>query len=191
MDRVSIRESLLKRNEIELVLKRMITGDEKWITYDNNVRKRSWSKPREASQTVAKPVLTPRKVTLSVWWDWKGIVHHELLEPGQTINSTLYCQQLMRLKPAIRKKRAEFINKKGVVFHHDNARPHISLVTQQKLRKLGWEVLMHLQYSPDLAPSDYHLFRSLKNSLNGVKLALKEACKNHLVQFFAQKYQKF
>ena len=57
------------------------------------------------------------------------------------------------------------INKKGVLFHHDNARPHISLVTQQKLRELGWEVLMHPPYNPDLAPSDYHLFRSLKNSV--------------------------
>ena len=89
MDRVSICESLLKRNEIEPFFKRMIRGDEKWITHDNNVRKRSWSKPGEASQTVAKPVLTPRKVMLSVWWDWKEIVHHELLESGQTINSTL------------------------------------------------------------------------------------------------------
>ena len=95
MDRVSICESLLKRNEIELFLKRMITGDEYWITYDNNVRKRSWLKPRDASQTVAKPVLMPRKVMLSVWWDWKGICRHKLLESGQTINSILYCQQLM------------------------------------------------------------------------------------------------
>ena len=66
MDRVSICEPLLKRNEIKQFFKRMITGDEKWITYDNNVRKRSWSKPGEASPTVAKPVLTPRKVMLSV-----------------------------------------------------------------------------------------------------------------------------
>jgi len=35
------------------------------------------------------------------------------------------------------------------------------------------------------------LFRSLQNSLNGVKLASKEACENHLKQFFDQKPQKF
>jgi len=35
------------------------------------------------------------------------------------------------------------------------------------------------------------LFRSLQNSLNGVKLASKEACENHLKQFFGQKPQKF
>ena len=108
-----------------------------------------------------------------------------LLEPGQTISSNLYCQQLMRLKQVIKEKRPELINKKGDVFHHDDARPHISLVTSQKLRELGWEVLMHPPYSPNLAPSDYHLFRSLKNSLNGVKLASKEAGENHSVQFFA------
>jgi len=60
-----------------------------------------------------------------------------------------------------------------------------------KLRGLGWEVLMHPPYSPDIAPSDYHLFRSLQNSLNGIKLASKEVYENHLKQFFDQKPQKF
>ena len=84
MDRVSNYESLLKRNEIVPFLERMITGDEKWITYDNNVRKRRWSKPGEPSQAVVKPILTQRKVMLSIWWDWKGIIYHELLKRGQT-----------------------------------------------------------------------------------------------------------
>jgi len=78
------------------------------------------------------------------------------------------------------RKRPELINRRGVIFHHNNARPHTSLMTRQKLRELGWKVLMHPPYSPDIAPSDYHLFRSLQNSLNGVKLASKEACENHL-----------
>ena len=50
-----------------------------------------------------KARIDAKKVMLSVWWDGKGIVHHELLELSQTINSTLYCQQLMRLKQAIKK----------------------------------------------------------------------------------------
>jgi len=40
LDRINICDTLLKWNEIEPFLKRMITGDEKWITYDNP-RKRS------------------------------------------------------------------------------------------------------------------------------------------------------
>ena len=54
MDRISICESLLNRNKIDPFLKRIVTGDEKWVTYDNIERKRSWSKLGEAAQTVAK-----------------------------------------------------------------------------------------------------------------------------------------
>ncbi|GFW80933.1 putative DD34D transposase [Trichonephila clavipes] len=61
MDRISIYEALAKRNEIDPFLKRMVTGDEKWVTYDNIVRKRLWSKRGEVAQTVAKPGLTSRK----------------------------------------------------------------------------------------------------------------------------------
>ncbi|GFX59929.1 histone-lysine N-methyltransferase SETMAR [Trichonephila clavipes] len=43
MDRISICEALAKQNKIDPFLKRMVTGDEKWVTYDNIVRKRSWS----------------------------------------------------------------------------------------------------------------------------------------------------
>ena len=114
-----------------------------------------------------------------------------MLQTGQTIDCNLYCQQLMRLKQAIKKKRPELINRKGVVFHHDNARPHTSLMTRQKLKELGWEVLMHPPYSPDLAPSDYHLFRSMQNHLNGFTLNSKEACENELSRFSTSKPQKF
>lgn len=48
--------------KIEPFLKRMVTGDEKWIKYDSNVLKRSWSKQGEASQTVVKLGLAPRRV---------------------------------------------------------------------------------------------------------------------------------
>jgi len=41
------------------------------------------------------------------------------------------------LKTAIEQKRPEIANRKGVVFHQDNVRPHVSLITRQKLLELG------------------------------------------------------
>ncbi|XP_011632512.1 histone-lysine N-methyltransferase SETMAR-like [Pogonomyrmex barbatus] len=90
MDRISACDSLLKRHQNESFLKRMITGDEKWIVYNNINRKRSWSKRSEAAQTIAKAGLHPKKIMLSIWWDWKGIVYYELL-PNKMIDSTKYC----------------------------------------------------------------------------------------------------
>ena len=124
MDRLNICDTLLKRNEIEPLLKRIITGDEKWVKYENIVRKRSCKERDERSQTTSKPGLMANKVMLCVWWDWKGIVHYELLTLGQTVNSVVYCEQLERLRQAIERKRPELSNRKGVVLHHDNARPH-------------------------------------------------------------------
>ena len=63
-------------------------------------------------------------------------------------------------------------------------------MTRQKLLQLGWEVLIHPLYSPDIAPSDFHLFQSLQNSLNRKNFHFREDCKRHLEQFFAQKDKK-
>ena len=79
---------------------------------------------------------------------------------------------------AIEQKRPALVNRRGIVFHQDNTRPHTSLMTRQKLREFGWEVLMHPPYSPDLAPSDYHLFLSMANALGGTNLASLEVCEN-------------
>ena len=189
--RINACDLHLKRNEFDPFLKRIITGDEKWIVYNNVVRKRSWSKRDEPPQTTSKAELHQKKIMLSVWWDWKGVVFFELLPRNQTINSDVYCRQLNKLNAAVKEKRPELVNRKGVIFHHDNATPHTSLATRQKLLRLGWEVMLHPPYSPDLAPSDYYLFRSLQNSLNGKTFNDDEAVKSHLVQFFADKDQKF
>ena len=138
-----------------------ITGDEKWVVYDNIVRKISWSKRDEPAQSTSKAHIHQKKVRLSVWWDFKGIFYFDLLLRNQTINSNVYCYQLMKLDKEIKEKRPELATRKGVIFDQDNARPHTSLVTRKKLLELGWEVMPHPPYSPDFAPSDYHLFRSL------------------------------
>ena len=39
--------------------------------------------------------------------------------------------------------------------------------TQKKLAYLGFKCLNHPPYSPDLAPSDYHLVHELKKQLKG------------------------
>ena len=124
---------------------------------------------------------------LCIWWDWKGVLYYELLPENQTINSNKYCSQLDQLKAALDKKHPELVNRKCIIFHQDTARLHVSLMTRQKLLQLGWEVLIYPPYSPHIALSDFHSFRSSQNSLNGKSVNSLEVCKRHLEQFFAQK----
>jgi len=50
---------------------------------------------------------------------------------------------------------------------HDEARPHFATQTQDLITSFKWEQIDDLPYSPDLAPSDYHLFLHLKKFLGG------------------------
>jgi len=58
-----------------------------------------------------------------------------------------------------------------VLFLHDNAPAHRRLATQKKLVYLGFQCLDHPPCSPDLAPSDYHLFSGLKKQLKGSRFS--------------------
>ena len=55
---------------------------------------------------------------------------------------------------------------------HSNAPAHLAFATQKKLAYLGFQCLDHPPYSPDLAPSDYHLFRGLRKQLKGHHFSL-------------------
>ena len=79
---------------------------------------------------------------LSVRWDWKGVVFFELLPRNQMINSNVYCRHLNKLNASVKEKRPELVNCKGVIFQHDNPKPHTSLVTRIKIIKasLGIDV---------------------------------------------------
>jgi len=53
------------------------------------------------------------------------------------------------------------------LLQHGNARPHTSLKTVEHTVNLGWTVIPHPPYGPDLAPSDFHLFGLMKDGTRG------------------------
>jgi hypothetical protein len=70
-----------------------------------------------------------------------------------------------------------------VCLQRDNARPHTARRTAKQIQDLKLEVLPHLPYSPDLAPSDFHLFWPLKDALRGRHFrSVKEAVHDWLAQ---------
>ena len=102
----------------------------------------------------------------TVFWDAEGLILAEFLEPGQTITAARYVQTLHKLCRAMRDKRPGL----NIIILHDNAH-----LTSETIDKMGWEVLPHPSYSPDLAPSDYHLFEFVKDQLCGQHYETTEA----------------
>ncbi|KAL7723955.1 hypothetical protein ACLKA6_019947 [Drosophila palustris] len=160
---------MFTRNKSEF-LRRYITMDETWIhhfTPESNRQSTEWHAAGESRPKRPKTQQLAGKVMASVFWDAHGIIFIDYLQKGQTINSDYYMALLERLKAEIAKKRPHMAKKK-VLFHQDNAPCHKSMKTMAKLNELGFELLPHPPYSPDLAPSDYWLFADLKKMLRDV-----------------------
>lgn len=191
IQRSTISSSLLLRNNREPFLDRIITGDEKWVLYVNIRKRKQWLNRGQTPLPTPKDGIHPKKIMLCIWWDMRGVVHWEFLDSNLTITADIYCQQLDRLHQELLHNRPSLINRKGVILQVDNARPHIARKTQQKIHQLGWEVLPHPPYSPDMAPSDYHLFRSLQHYLSEKVFCNEEDIKTHISSFIGSKTPDF
>ena len=105
------------------------------------------------------------KVMLVVFFDRKGIVHHEFVPCGQMVNKLLYQEVLACLRDAVHRKRPELWENQTWMLHHDNAPAHASLLICSYLAKYQTSVVPHPPYSPDLDPADFFQFPKLKTTL--------------------------
>ncbi len=190
--RISICNSLLSRFPRQKFLREIITGDEKWVVYEDHTRKYQWIPHGEKPEPEPKGDLHPKKQMLSVFWDFQGVIYFELLPPGTSVTATLYCEQLHKLRAALLDKRPGRGKELGKVrLLVDNAKPHSAKVTRQTLESFRWEKVPHSPYSPDLSPTDYQLFRSLSNHLRGKMFDKNVQLEQDLVRFFKSKSTDF
>jgi histone-lysine N-methyltransferase SETMAR len=124
-----------------------------------------WRHVNSPSKKKFKTLPSAGKVMCPVFWDRKGVILLDFLEPGQIINSDHYIATLTKLKAQISRVRLE--KKTTFLLQYDNARPHTSLETVEHIVNLGWTFVPHPLYSPDLVPSDFHLFGPMKDGLCG------------------------
>jgi histone-lysine N-methyltransferase SETMAR len=104
------------------------------------------------------------KLVSSLFWGRRGVMMVELMEQGTTITSEVYCEtQKNCVRPFTTKRHGMLTS--GIVLLHDNTHLHTAVLTWVLLEHFNWKLFDHPPYSPDLAPSNYHLFIYLKNCL--------------------------
>ena len=104
-------------------------------------------------------------------WDQKGVIYYELLKPGETVNTNRYQQQMIDLNRALQEKPPDYRRRQHKVF--------------------SWEILAHAAYSPDLDPSDYHLFASLGHALAEQRFTSYKNVREWLDNWFDLKDEQF
>jgi len=163
----------------------IVTGDETWVfhcTPETKQQSCKWRHSTSPKPKKFKQMQSAGKVMATVFWDRKGLLLIDFLPRGTTINSNRYCDTLRKLGRAIQNRRRRRLSS-GVRLLHENARPHVSNQTQELQTDFGWTILPHSPYSPDLAPSDYHLFPKLKEHLGGMHFHTNHEVKEEVFRF--------
>ncbi|XP_017796825.1 PREDICTED: histone-lysine N-methyltransferase SETMAR-like [Habropoda laboriosa] len=189
--RFDVSSALILRNNNDPFLDRIVTCDEKWTLYNNRRRSAQWLDHNEAPKHFPKPKIHQKKIMVTVWWSAIGFIHYSFLNPGETITVEKYCQQLQEMYQKLRRMCPAMVNRKGPILLHDNARPHVSMMTRQKLHELGYETLDHPPYSPDLSPTDYHFFKHLDHFLREKCFKNQDEAKNAFNAFVTSRTPEF
>lgn len=98
----------------------------------------------------------------------------DYLVKGKTITGRYNAELLDRFNELLEKRPK--LSRKKVLFHQDNAPVHTSAIEMAKIHELGFELVPHAPYSPDLAPCDYYLFPNMKRWHGGQKKLSNEDC---------------
>jgi histone-lysine N-methyltransferase SETMAR len=165
---LSLQHLLRYADEEEDMLNRIAITDESWVHHYQPESKRAsvkWKHPNSPSTKKFKVTPPAGKVILTVFWDSQAVLLVHFQKHDENVKSVSYCEVLLTLRDAVRRKRRGKLAK-GVLLHHDNAR-----ATQERIQELQWELPEHPPYSPDLAPNDFRLFPQLKNHLDGKRFA--------------------
>ncbi|UYV84200.1 hypothetical protein LAZ67_X001501 [Cordylochernes scorpioides] len=161
--------ALFEANPEEFV-NRFVTMNETWahhFTPESKQQSMQWRHSGSPPLKKAKTVPSAGKVMVSVFWNSEGVLLLDFLNKGQTIIDNHYAILVKQLREAIKEKRTGRLSRK-IVYHQDNAPSHRSLQAMAAIYDSGFELLTHAPYSPDIAPSDFHLFPHLKRSLSGI-----------------------
>lgn len=157
---LSILQSLTKRQTMKV-----ITADESWffLQYGSDG---FWSCGQKRPENV-NHAINDEKVMFFTAFCIKGIVYVNVLPQNETFTGEYFANKILpHLKTAADNIKGSILTYK-VRLHMDNAKPHNSIVAQQKMNELHIERLPHPPYSPDISPNDFFLYGYLKNKLKG------------------------
>ena len=176
----------------ELFIDQIVMYDENWILYQLDfipATTISMVRLRRSSKALRKARLAPKKVSWSLLGDlllvWSIIALWILAKPVR-LRSIL--SKLMRRHQKLQCLQPALVNRMGPVLLHDTAQPHVAQPMLQKLNKLGYTVLLHPLYSPDLSSTNYNLFKHLNNFLQGKCFYNQQGTENAFRNFMKHEF---
>ena len=169
---------------------RIITVDETWLPFTFQKQRSSWSSSVELERSPLwrqRPYLPPARLWSQSFGTVMGLF--SLITYPRELPSTAYTTQTCYRRISAQLSRT---NGEENCLHHRYCNMTTPVPIQQRWRRMpssGWAG--HPPYSPDLAPSDYHLFHTLKQPLRGHHFAALDEMKNAISKWTTETPRSF
>jgi histone-lysine N-methyltransferase SETMAR len=151
----------------------LVTRDESWFFLSYCLR-RMWTRTRDDVATKPRSDIHTKKSMFTVLWNPLGFHVVDNLRTGAKMESDYFTTKIhgpleQKVFPTGRNPHA-----KRLTIHLDNCSIHTGRTTEEYIRQHNMTWLQHPPYSPDLAPSHFYLFPTIKEKLKGVQMPGEE-----------------
>ncbi len=170
------------------IISQILTGDETWVYYydvPSNREAKIWIFDDEERPKLAQKELHVKKIMYAIFFRSTGLVKSVKLGPRETVTANWYKDICLPQVFEIITNERPATGLRGLILHHDNARPHTAAITREYLEELNVKTMPHPPYSPDLAPCDFWLFRNLKKFLRGKRFQTESEIDSAVDDFFS------
>ena len=161
-----------------------------WWKVDFIQQPAQWLYWEEAPKHFPKSNLHPKKDTATVRWSAAPLIHYSFLNPGKTITSEKYAQQIDKMHWKLQCLQTALINKMGTILLQDNTRPHFSHQCFKSWRNWAMKFASSANQTWPLA-NWLPLLKHLHNFLQGKCFHNQQEAKNAFQEFVESQSMQF
>jgi hypothetical protein len=107
-----------------------------WIYLNNLDLQKQWIDRGQLPVPSQRESASKRMVLLCVWFNYEGRIYYEFVPDARMTNADVYAQQLEKMYTVFARKYPALVNRRHVLLQQDNARPHTTKKTLQKIEEL-------------------------------------------------------
>ena len=138
-----------------------------------------------------EPTNYDKKLMIIIFIGIKGLVLLTHKPANQSINSDFFIENVLKPLEEITNVKDVKKKRKVMYIHFDNAPAHSSCVVKDYFKSSLLKQLPHPPYSPDLAPCDFGLLGTMKETFQGLSFDSEEDLIEAIKNFFNEMPPQF
>ena len=128
---------------------------------------------------------------VTIFFNADGVQLIDVKPKGIKINSDYFINMILQKLADLDVVKKAKNQKQQMLLHFDNAPSHNAKVVESFIAKTTFERIPHPPYSPDLAPSDFGLFGTVKDYFRGREFESEEEILSAINEFLTSKSKQF